>query len=402
MSGILTAAWLDVRSAPARTAAAIGGLIAAIIAVIMVNAAAELSQNANQQYIIERWGKVATFSVATDAMADPMRDDAANDTSVQAFLASNGIHAVSTNLSVSGAFVIGDAEHAATGFWVSESYPQVVVMDTTGFEWPTETHTFLAPRIVLSASFATELGFTKQNAIGQVVMFTPSGVGPGIYRQTSMLQPVVIAGVSDTFGIGATNADFLLVSNAYMGNLILQLSPPLIVHVNPADARNMSEIISAYPHDERLRAIRMDQADELAPVLNQQRTTARVVTIIALAIGGLGILGVGLAGVRERSKDFGLRRAIGADKRMIFAAVVMQTLIEVMIAIAIAVPLAAVLVQISARQLVLSSLPMPPSTTLPLQAASIGIMGALAVGLVAGFLPALRAARTSVVEALQG
>lgn len=402
MSGVITAAWLDVRSAPMRTLAAIGGLIAAIIAVIMVNAASELSEQANEQYIAQRWGKVATFSIATYGLADPMRNDPQAPTSMQSHLANSGVSAVSTNLSISGSIVVGDRDFPVSGYWVSESYPDVVLMDTSGFEWPTETRDLLAPRIVISDDMARELGMNDQNAIGQIVYYAPAGVGPGVSRQSASLQPVVIAGVSDDFGVGAAESDFLLVSDAYLSYLILEMSPPLLVHVHPADARNLAEIVSAYPYDEQARAIRMDQAEDLAPVLNQQRTTARVVTLIALAIGGLGILGVGLAGVRERSRDFGLRRAIGANKRMIFAGVIAQTLIEVGIAIAIALPMAAALVHFTARSLVLSTLPMPASTTLPAQAALIGVVGALVVGLVAGMLPAYRAARTSVIEALHG
>lgn len=146
----------------------------------------------------------------------------------------------------------------------------------------------------------------------------------------------------------------------------------------------------------------MDESDTVAPILDQQNVTAQVVSFVALTIGGLGILGVGLAGVRERAKDFGLRRALGANRLRVFGDVILQTLLEVLLAAAVAIPLAAILLEIFARNLVLSTLPMPPSTTLPVQSAMLGLAGALTVGLIAGLIPAVQAARSSVVQALRG
>ena len=153
---------------------------------------------------------------------------------------------------------------------------------------------------------------------------------------------------------------------------------------------------------ELFQVTRSDQSEALAPILDQQQITARIVSIVALAIGGLGILGVGIANVRERAKEFGMRRALGASRGMIFVGVMVQTLMEVLIAAAIAIPLSALLIQIFGRRMVLAELPMPPHVGLPLSSALIGLTSALFVGLLAGLLPATNAARLSVVEALRG
>lgn len=70
--------------------------------------------------------------------------------------------------------------------------------------------------------------------------------------------------------------------------------------------------------------------------------------------------------------------------------------------IAIAVRMAALVVEVCARDLVLASLPLPASTGLPLSSVVRWVVAALGVGLLAGLLPAFRAARASVVRALRG
>src|SRR5699024_5277502 len=136
--------------------------------------------------------------------------------------------------------------------------------------------------------------------------------------------------------------------------------------------------------------------------LRQQEVTGTATKIVALVVGGLGILGVGVSGVKERASEFGLRRAIGAKRSRIFGGVLTQTLLEAIIAALIAIPLAALLLEYFARDLVLSTLPMPPSTMLPVESALQGLAGAVVVGLIAGLIPAIHAARTSVIRALRG
>ena len=161
--------------------------------------------------------------------------------------------------------------------------------------------------------------------------------------------------------------------------------------------RGLPSIPNSVPHRQQFNL----DAIALAQVLDQQDVTANAVTIVAFTLGGLGILGVGLAGVRERAREFGLRRALGASKPRIFLGVIVQTLMEVLIAAAIAIPIAAVALRRFARDLVLETLPLPPSTSLPVEAALLGLFGALLVGLIAGLIPAFNAARASVVQALR-
>jgi predicted lysophospholipase L1 biosynthesis ABC-type transport system permease subunit len=219
---------------------------------------------------------------------------------------------------------------------------------------------------------------------------------------------MVVDGVvtTDTVAFGSGASQVTIVSSRTPPDIAgLGFQPSWIARVNPGDFGYIQELVSSVVDDQRhpvFSVRRADQGSTLAPVLEQQDVTAQAVTIVALAIGGLGIFGVGLAGVRERSKEFGLRRALGASKVRIFSGVIVQTLMEVLLAALIAIPLAALLLEIYARDLVLETLPLPPSTALPLESALLGLAGALVVGLIAGLIPAITAARASGVQALRG
>jgi putative ABC transport system permease protein len=116
------------------------------------------------------------------------------------------------------------------------------------------------------------------------------------------------------------------------------------------------------------------------------------ITGLSLFVGGIGIMNIMFVSVTERTKEIGIRKAIGAKRRNIL----MQFLVEAaalcliggLIGLAIAFPLSLIVDQF---------LP----TAMPLSVVFIAISISLVVGLISGFLPAYRAAKMDPVEALR-
>lgn len=140
-----------------------------------------------------------------------------------------------------------------------------------------------------------------------------------------------------------------------------------------------------------------NQADLLAA----QRETARSMTFltgsvaaISLAVGGVGILAVMLISVRERTREIGLRRALGARRRDI----VFQFLAEA--AILGAAGGAIGVLAGAGGSAALPALGLG-GALLSWPAAGAGFLFSLSVGLVFGIYPALRAARLEPIRALQ-
>lgn len=116
---------------------------------------------------------------------------------------------------------------------------------------------------------------------------------------------------------------------------------------------------------------------------------------LGLLVGGIGVMNIMLVSVTERTKEIGIRKAIGARKPDI----VFQFLMEA-VALTGAGGLLGIIVSILVTLLVSRLFPALPSETPPLAiAAGFGV--SVAVGIFFGVWPATKAARLDPVEALR-
>ena len=116
---------------------------------------------------------------------------------------------------------------------------------------------------------------------------------------------------------------------------------------------------------------------------------------VALIVGGFGIANVMLMSVMERRGEIGLRRALGATRRHIALQFVSE-------ALALAVVGGVLGVLLGAGLAVTYALSQDWMPIIPAVAVVGGIAAAVAIGALAGFYPAMRAARLSPTDALRG
>jgi putative ABC transport system permease protein len=116
------------------------------------------------------------------------------------------------------------------------------------------------------------------------------------------------------------------------------------------------------------------------------------ITGLALFVGGIGIMNIMFVSVTERTKEIGIRKAIGAPNRSILMQFLLESavicLLGGIVGIVIAFPLSLIIDQI---------LP----TAMPVGIVIVSLMISVFVGLVSGFLPAYRASRMDPVDALR-
>ena len=119
------------------------------------------------------------------------------------------------------------------------------------------------------------------------------------------------------------------------------------------------------------------------------------IAAISLLVGGIGIMNIMLVSVTERTREIGIRKAIGARKRTILLQFLLEALLVSVIGCAIGIVLSIVI--IFAINHISSSL----SAALSLQVVWIAIAFSVCIGVVFGIYPAQKAANKRPIDALR-
>ena len=118
------------------------------------------------------------------------------------------------------------------------------------------------------------------------------------------------------------------------------------------------------------------------------------VAAISLFVGGIGVMNIMLVSVTERTREIGIRMAIGARE----ADILLQFLVEAVV-LALIGGIVGTFVGIGGIFGLSKALEWP--MTLPIQALTLALGTSAAIGVVFGFLPARRAARLDPIDALR-
>ena len=137
---------------------------------------------------------------------------------------------------------------------------------------------------------------------------------------------------------------------------------------------------------------------EMAGTLNRAGSTMTAllaaIATISLVVGGIGIMNIMLVSVTERTREIGIRRAVGAKSND----VLMQFLVEA-VTLGMAGGVAGIVTGFLAAFIITELLGWPASVSFGSVALSFGIAGA--VGVFFGFYPARRASRLDPINALR-
>ena len=122
---------------------------------------------------------------------------------------------------------------------------------------------------------------------------------------------------------------------------------------------------------------------------------AIAISCLGLLVGGIGVMNIMLVSVTERTKEIGIRKALGATKN----AIVLQFLLEAM-TLTLFGGVLGVVVALGISSLIIMLLPSLPAQV-PLWAVITGLTVSVGVGLIFGVFPALRASRLDPIECLR-
>jgi len=116
------------------------------------------------------------------------------------------------------------------------------------------------------------------------------------------------------------------------------------------------------------------------------------VTGLSLFVGGIGIMNIMFVSVAERTREIGIRKAIGAKRRTILLQFLIEAATICLLGGAIALSIAFLVTLLVQRFL---------PATMSLRIVGIALLVSAGTGVLSGFFPAWRAARMNPVDALR-
>ena len=115
---------------------------------------------------------------------------------------------------------------------------------------------------------------------------------------------------------------------------------------------------------------------------------------VSLLVGGIGIMNIMLVSVTERTREIGIRMAVGARGRDIL----IQFLIEA-VTLSVAGGIVGIALGVASAQIVAASTGWPTIT--PMLWVAVACVSSAGIGIVSGFYPAWKASRLDPIEALR-
>jgi len=139
-----------------------------------------------------------------------------------------------------------------------------------------------------------------------------------------------------------------------------------------------------------------DWAENIQSFIKNARMSGGMIALISLVVGGIGIMNIMLASISERVREIGIRKSIGATDEDIFIQIIIESVV-----LAILGGLLGLATSFGLIKLIASLAPTDntPIITLPAMVVAFGF--SVAVGIVAGFIPAVKASRLHPIQALR-
>jgi putative ABC transport system permease protein len=250
--------------------------------------------------------------------------------------------------------------------------------------------------------------------LGRAVCVIGASVATNLFQRESPLGNKVVIGNLPFEVVGVLDKEGGMLGDGIDNQVIVPM-PELLTQFNDSPdleiqvkVKNMDQVDEA--RDElrtvmrRLRRLApnepdnfaINQSDEILALFHSVGGTIAAIglfiTGLSLFVGGIGIMNIMFVSVAERTREIGIRKAIGAKRRTILIQFLIEAasicMIGGVIALAIAWPMTLLMGKI-----------MP--AVLSVTVVSIALVVALVTGVLAGFFPAWRAARMNPVDALR-
>lgn len=257
--------------------------------------------------------------------------------------------------------------------------------------------------VIVDMKTATKL-FEGKNPIGEVLEMNgePFTV-VGVVSQSNTAEPNIQT-VEDYWMYMDTSAGAIFVPDSTWP-IIYRYDEPQYVAVQAtstddmtAAGNNVAESLNATQIQNTMYAYKandiLEQAAHLQSLSESTNTQLIWIAGISLLVGGIGVMNIMLVSVTERTKEIGLKMALGARQKVILG----QFLTEAAVLTSLGGFLG-VICGIGLAQMLSKVMGVPVVYSIP--ACVIAVVFSMAIGIVFGLVPAVKASKLNPIEALR-
>ena len=253
--------------------------------------------------------------------------------------------------------------------------------------------------VVLEAQGALEL-FGTENAVGKTLRTTVYGETDdynvvGVYKKEmtpfeAMMMSMMPGQTKEGFipyTILSWPNDYLFQLNFYAkeGTDMNELSGRMVPYLARLKDRQPADVTFYSALDE------MKGNDSMMSSLS---AAVGGIAAISLLVGGIGIMNIMLVSVTERTREIGIRKALGAKKRTIMQQFVIEAAVTSSIGGVIGIVIGSVATTVIGTAMGMNATPTP-------SAVAVSFSVSVGIGLLFGYMPANRAANLNPIDALR-
>lgn len=136
-------------------------------------------------------------------------------------------------------------------------------------------------------------------------------------------------------------------------------------------------------------------SDQINTSIRNARMSGGLISAISLLVGGIGIMNIMLASITERIREIGIRKAVGASNFNLFTQIIVESVVIAMIGGLAGLVASYGLVEI------LSRISTENTPVITIDAMLVAFVFSAVVGVLAGLVPAFRAAKLHPIQALR-
>ncbi|MCR5536112.1 MAG: MacB family efflux pump subunit [Succinivibrio sp.] len=374
-----------------RTLLTMLGIIIGIMAVVSVVA---LARGASQK-VVENISSMGTntITIMPGAHMGDVRSNKVRTLNFKDLKALRGqpfVDSISATVSRSVYLRSGNLENQATAYGINTDYFRVYGMEVEQGRLFTEDEAEDLPQVCVIDYNTKKTFFPNEDAIGKRLLFgsVPMKVIGVLANKEIAFRP------QDNLYVYVPYATFTarIQKQSYLSSVIVRVADGFATAV----AENSITSLLTTRHGRR--DFFVQSSDTIMKSINQTTGTFTLlisaIAVISLIVGGIGVMNIMLVSVTERTKEIGIRMAVGARQSDIMT----QFLIE-SITVCIIGGLAGVVLSVGLGVLLSYAAPSVPMS-FSVFSIVVAVLTSSVIGVVFGFMPARNAARLNPIEAL--